>query len=86
VIHVAKSRTTSKYPMGSVPKTPSGPKATCGCCFARVSGEKNRCIATSTTADIPPLDTVAILVPIPCAVQNCGDVLATTRCVTRSGA
>jgi len=53
--------------------------------FRQSVGEKNRCIATSTTADIPPLDTVAILVSQFVRGTNCGDVLATTRCVTRSG-
>ncbi len=75
-----------RYPTGSVPRKTERIEATCGSCFASVSGEKNRCIATSTTADIPPLTTAAILVSQLVRGTNCGDVLASTRCVTRSGA
>jgi hypothetical protein len=75
-----------RYPTGSVPRKTERIEATCGFCLARVSGEKNRCIARSTTADIPPLATAAILVSQFARGTNCGDVLASTRCVTRSGA
>ena len=49
-----------RYPTGFVPKKTERIEATWRFYFASVSGEKNRCIATSTAADIPLFSTAAV--------------------------